>query len=39
MSDSDVMLSLFGIYNNFDEPTPLANKKETLLGVTIAFMV
>lgn len=36
---NDSLSSLLGSYDNLGEPVPTANKRETVLGVTIVFMV
>jgi hypothetical protein len=39
--ENELLLNLLGPgdYDNFNEPTPWANKKSSLMGLTITFMV
>jgi hypothetical protein len=33
------LMELIGVADNFGEPTPLVNKRETILGLCIVFAV
>jgi hypothetical protein len=33
------LMGLIGVVDNFGEPTPLVNKRETILGLCIVFAV
>lgn len=39
--ENELLLNVLGPpdYDNFGEPTPWANKKSSLMGLTITFMV
>ena len=39
MSDKETLASLLGSYDNLDEPIPLSNRLETILGVSISLQV
>jgi hypothetical protein len=39
MGISDTIISFLGVYNNLDEPKPLINNREVILGIVITFMV
>jgi hypothetical protein len=39
LAGEDTLMGLIGVADNFGEPTPQINKRETILGLCITFTV